>query len=69
MQRSEFEPIKKYLSQENIPKTPAPTGVTEITDEVRAEIQKIASEIKDISGRFGQVNDIWEIFKKAFGKK
>jgi hypothetical protein len=73
MQRSEFEPIKQTIMDLKAsqkmkfePQTPAKSN--KLDEGAKLEISEIAPTIKDISGRYGQVNDIWEVFEKGFGK-
>lgn len=46
----------------------AETALGADIEDVKKLTSRIAPTIKDISGSFGQRNDIWEIFRKSFGE-
>jgi hypothetical protein len=73
MQRNEFEPINQTIMdlktmQRKKFEPQNPTTSNKLDESTKMKVSEIAPSIKDITGRYGQVNDIWEVFEKGFGK-
>jgi len=71
MRREEFEPINQTimdLKQKQIPKQQTPTVSHKLDELTKQDLTAKAPTIKDISGSFGQRNDIFETIEKTFGK-